>query len=206
MNKYIVEFIGTFFLTLVVALTGNPLAIGAVLCAMVYMGGYVSGAHYNPAVTLSVWVRGKIDTYTGLYYVAVQILGAFVGVFAAFWITKTKFFVAPAQGVSPYSVFLVEFLFTFALASVVLNVATSRKNENNHFYGIAIGTVLIAGVFAGLTISGGAYNPAITLGSWIFNFDQALAQPLNIVLYLVAQVLGGLGAGFIYQYTSADKK
>ncbi len=200
------EFIGTFFLTLVVAMTGNALAIGAALCALVYMGGYISGGHYNPAVTIAVWFRGKINTYTGLYYIAVQILGAFIAVLTSYWITKAKFLVAPAVGVAPYSIFIVEFLFTFALASVVLNVATSRKNENNHFYGIAIGTVLMAGVFAGAAVSGAAYNPAITIGSWIFNFDQILTAPLNIILYIVAQLLGGLAAAFVYRYTSSDKR
>ena len=84
MKKYLVEFIGTFFLVLVICLsTGNggnmlaPIAIGAVLMVMVYMGGHISGAHYNPAVTLAILIRGKIGMKDAAIYMVTQIVAAF---------------------------------------------------------------------------------------------------------------------------------
>ena len=76
MKNYIVEFIGTFFLVLVIGLTGNPIAIGAMLMVMVYMGGPISGAHYNPAITLAILIRKKIAPGQAFTYMIVQVLGA----------------------------------------------------------------------------------------------------------------------------------
>ncbi|MGA8192357.1 MAG: aquaporin, partial [Acetobacteraceae bacterium] len=162
MRRYAVEFIGTFFLVLTIGCTGiaaapgviAPLAIGSVLMVMIYAGGHISGAHYNPAVTLGVLLRGRCPASDVLPYCAAQLLGAAV----AAWIVG---FALQGEAVSPFvgrviGAFLAEFLFTFALVYVVLNVATADATAGNSYFGLAIGFTVLAGAFAVGQISGAA--------------------------------------------------
>src|SRR6476469_8490242 len=202
MNKYITEFIGTFFLVLTVGCTvigaGTgviaPLAIGAALMVMVYAGGHVSGGHYNPAVTLAVLLRRRIGLRDALAYGMVQ-LGA--GVLAALLVRTVIDPVAAAKtatltlsGHSLVAAFVVELLFTAALCYVVLNVATSKSHPNNSFYGLAIGFTVVAGAAAVGTISGGAFNPAVTLGAAV----MGMFAWSTLWVYLLAQLIGGVAA------------
>jgi len=202
MNKYLIEFLGTFFLVLTVALTGNPIAVGAVLVAMVYMGGYISGAHYNPAVTLAVFIRGKIKIQEALNYFLVQVLGAFVASFVYYLIANKIFLPKPNPAFSLLSVGLIEVLFTFLLASVILHVATSEKNKGNQYFGLAIGLTLMVGAFAGGKISGAVFNPAIAVGSMFFDLPNIAAYLPSLALYVGTQFLGGLLAGLFYKATN----
>ena len=173
MRKLLTEFIGTFFLVLTIGLTVTqgsqfaPLAIGAGLMVMVYMGGHISGAHYNPAVSLAVLMRGALPSADFIPYVAAQVAGATVAALIVNVITGQTFAPAPAVTATTTAALLVEVLFTFALALVVLNVATSKKTEGNSYYGLAIGLTVMTGAFAGGGISGGAFNPAVGLGPTI---------------------------------------
>lgn len=176
--KYVYEFIGTFFLVLTVGLTVlgpnsagalAPLAIGSALAVMVYAGGYLSGGHYNPAVSLAVFLRGKLSAQDlGLYWIA-QVLA---GVAAAF----TAIYLKGAAGSAPLNLSLqaiiAEFLFTFALCFVVLNVATAKQTEGNSYYGFAIGFTVLVGAYAVGAISGGAFNPAVAIGASIMNLTH----------------------------------
>ena len=145
MRKYLTEFIGTFFLVLTIGLTvvGGvemaPLAIGASLMIMVYMGGHVSGSHYNPAVSLAAMMRGALGAADLIPYWIAQVLGAVVAAAVVNIITGQTFGPAPGEGYALFGVgpWLVEILYTFALALVVLNSATSKGTENNSFYGLA---------------------------------------------------------------------
>ena len=163
MNKYIAEFIGTFFLVLTIGCTGigagagviAPLAIGAALMVMVFAGGHISGAHYNPAVTLGVLIRGKVNGADVVPYWIAQLAGAAL---AAFLVSK---FLRAGVAVSPITLHIgpalfAEFLFTFALVYVVLNAATAEGTSGNSFYGLAIGMTVMTGAFAVGDISGGA--------------------------------------------------
>lgn len=200
MNKYIIETIGTFFLVLTIGLSGNPLAIGVVLIAMIYMGGYISGAHYNPAVTLAVLLRGKIQRKEALNYMMFQVIGGIIAAFVIEMIKGTTF--VPLHGSSSMlSVFLVEFLYTFALASVVLHVATSDKVKGNYYYGIAIGLTLMAAVFSGGDISGGVFNPAVAIGPILVDIANITSNIQNLVMYIVAPFAGGASAAFMYKIT-----
>ena len=199
MKKYIVECIGTFFLVLTVALTGNPIAIGFILMAMVYMGGYISGAHYNPAVTVALWVLDKIKPGEAMRYIGAQIGGGFMaaGVYA---FLKQDFFIpGPGVGVSMIQALLVEVLFTFALASVVLHVAATDKTKNNQYYGLAIGMTLLAGAFAAGPISGGALNPAVGVSPLLFDISAISSHLSSMMLYSSGPVAGGLLAGLVYR-------
>src|SRR2546430_12985613 len=142
MNKYIVEFIGTFFLVLTIGCTGigagagviAPLAIGAALMVMVFAGGHISGAHYNPAVTLGVFIRGKVNVADVLPYMVAQLAGAAVAALAVIKFLRAGAAVTPiTPQVGP--ALLAEFLFTFALAYVVLNAATAQGTSATSFSG-----------------------------------------------------------------------
>ena len=170
MNKYLMELVGTFFLVFTIGCTvvGNgagalaPLAIGSALMVMVFAGGHISGGHYNPAVTLGVWLRGKCETKDVAPYMVSQIIGAVLAALAVKYL-KTGVAVTP-MSLSTLPALLAEFLFTFALVFVVLNTATAKGTAGNSFYGLAIGFTVMCGDFAVGNISGGAFNPAVAVG------------------------------------------
>lgn len=208
MNKYIVEFIGTFFLVLTIGCTvvgGDPgvippLAIGAALMVMVFAGGHVSGAHYNPAVTLGIWMRGRCDSKDLIPYWVWQIVG---GVLAALFVKFLKRGVeVKAMTLHVGPALVAEFLFTFALVYVVLNTATARGTAGNSFYGLAIGFTVLAGAFAVGNISGGAFNPAVAVGISV----MGLTAWSNIWLYLTANLLGGAVAAIVFRFINPEDK
>jgi aquaporin Z len=204
--KLLTEGIGTFFLVLTIGLTvlsglaWAPLAIGSVLMVMVYMGGHVSGAHYNPAVTCAVLLNGGIRGAEAGGYVAAQLAGAVLAALAVLALLSEPFAAAPDPGASAVQVVLVEVLFTFALVLVILNVAASSKTKGNQYYGLAIGFTVAAGAAAGGPISGGAFNPAVGLGPALVAALPGSGFPANLLLfYLAAPLLGALAAERIFR-------
>lgn len=198
MKKYTVEFIGTFFLILTIGLavhSGSPLApiaIGASLMVMIFSGGHVSGGHFNPAVTLAVWIRGKLPLKDVIPYWIAQLLA---GVAAALIVNQIcGRALAPSEHHVVNSL-IVEFLFTFALAWVVLNTATSKGTLDNSFYGLAIGFTVVAGAFAAGPISGGAFNPAVGLGVFL----QGFASLKQLGVYAIADLAGGAAAAVAFK-------
>ncbi|MCB1234925.1 MAG: aquaporin [Verrucomicrobiae bacterium] len=206
MKKIIVEFIGTFFLVFTVgtaAMLGNagdlaPLAIGSVLMVMIFAGGHISGAHYNPAVSLAVMLRGKLNAKDlGPYLGAQLIAGVLAGVLVQKVINGDN--TIPSLGdIDMRNALLAEFLFTFALCYVVLNVATTEANKGNSFYGLAIGFTVMSGAFAVGKISGGVFNPAVGVSLFIYG-----ALPLKtLFFYLVAQIAGAALADIVFKKTA----
>jgi aquaporin Z len=206
MNKLIAEFIGTFFLVLTIGTTviGSnpgvipPIAIGIVLAAMIYAGGHVSGAHFNPAVTLGVVIRGRLGANEAFGYMAAQLVGAVLASLVVGFLKAGVPVVAGSPEVLPALV--AEFLFTFALVYVILNVATAKGTANNSFYGLAIGGTVMAGAFAVGGISGGAFNPAVAIGITM----MGLSSLANIWIFLVANFLGGAAAGVVFKVINPD--
>ena len=204
MAKYLTEFVGTFFLVLTICLSVlfeaplPSLAIGASLMVMVYMGGHVSGGHYNPAVSLAALLRKKMPSSDFGPYLIAQVAGAIVATLAAQLILGRTWAPAPGEGVSTMGALLVEFLYTFALALVVLNVACSEKTKGNSFYGLAIGFTVFAGAMAGGRISGGAFNPAVGIGPTIVNALLGGGSWGNLWLYLVGPLAGGAVAAVVF--------
>lgn len=205
MRKYVTEFIGTFFLVLTIGLTvlnGTefaPLAIGASLMIMVYMGGHVSGGHYNPAVSLAVLLRGKMASVGEFaMYVVSQCLGAIAAALTVYVILGRTFAPAPAATASVTGAVAVELLYTFALALVVLNSAVAVKTLGNSFYGLAIGFTVVVAAFAGGPISGGAFNSAVGFGPIVVDALISGGSLANLWIYLVAPLVGGALAAAVF--------
>jgi len=202
MKNLLTEMIGTFFLVLTVGLcvVGQvplaPLFIGSSLMIMVYMGGHISGAHYNPAVTLAVYMRGKLPAKDVVPYWVAQLVGSILATFAVLHILGHGFAPTPSAGVVPS--LLVEILFTFALALVVLNVATDDATAGNSFYGLAIGFTITVAAAAGGSVSGGAFNPAVGLGPTLVSLIHG-GSLSAVWLYLVGPFAGGALAAVVYK-------
>jgi aquaporin Z len=208
MRKYLTEFIGTFGLVFTfgcAVMSGSPLAplaIGAMLMVMVYAGGHISGGYYNPAVTLGVLLRGKLPVSDAVPYWVAQLFAAFI----AAWLAR--FVVNPgAVGALPINgahgivaALLAEFIFTFALVYVVLNVATSKDQPNNHFFGLAIGFTVAVGTAAVGHVSGAAFNPAVAFGATL----MGLLNWSDIWIYLVADLLAAFVAALTFRYLNPD--
>jgi len=211
MNKYIVEFIGTFFLVLTIVCTVNgaadynylpPLAIGSALMVMVYAGGHISGAHYNPAVTLGVLMRGKVSGGDVPGYIIAQILGGILAaVIGASILGKGSMMGGTGMPDNTAAAFVAELLGTFALVWVVLQTATTKSTSGNSYYGLAIGFTVLAMAYAlGGFGTGGCFNPAVAIGA-AFN---GLASWGTAGLAIVADLVGGALAALAFKavYTS----
>jgi aquaporin Z len=201
-RKYVTEFLGTFVFVFTVCsavLSKTPfgaLGIGLILAALVFAGGHISGGHYNPAVSLAVFLRGKLGQADVLPYMAAQLVGGALAALAA----RLAFTVHPvamhASGRQLTGALIAEFVFTFALCFTVLNVATSKDHPNNSFYGLAIGLVVAAGGIAVGSLSGGVFNPAIAFGLCL----AGLVSWSLIWVYLVATLVAAVVAAFLFRY------
>ncbi len=208
MMKYLVELIGTFFLVATVGFTVMepgasalaPLAIGSALMIMVYAGGHVSGGHYNPAVTLAVWLRGRCPTSDVPGYMIAQVAGGLIAAFLVMFIKGTG--AATASSPDVVRAVIAELLFTFALCYVVLNVATAKATEGNSYFGLAIGFTVVVGACAVGGVSGGAFNPAVAVGITA----MGLSKFANIWIFLVGNFAGGALAAVVFKLAHPDDK
>ncbi len=204
--KLITEFIGTFFLSLTVctaAVMGAagamaPFAIGSTLMVMIYAGGHVSGAHYNPAVTISVFLRGACDRSDVVPYILAQVAAGAVAALVAGNLLVSDASVT-ALDMDPTSAVTAELLFTFALAYVILHVATSEATEGNQYYGAAIAFVVLAGALTVGGISGASFNPAVTASLLV----SGALESADVWMHLVPQIAGGCIAAYAYKATTA---
>jgi aquaporin Z len=210
MEKYLVEFIGTFFLVFTVGMTvidpGGagpmaPLAIGSALMVMIYAGGYISGGHYNPAVTLAVWVRGRCETKDAIFYWIVQ-LAAGIAAAGMVMIMKGWPKLPDPAAIDVGRSLIGEFLFTLALAYVVVNVATAKGTAGNSNYGLAIGFTVLTGAYAVGPISGGAFNPAVALGITAMGLKRAA----DIWIFLLGDLAGGAVAGILFKIINSTDR
>jgi len=206
-RKLVVEFIGMFMFVFTVGMATNkagagvlaPLAIGSALMVMVFAGGHISGGHFNPAVSAAVFIRRRMTANEFGAYVCTQALAA---VIAGLMVRVVGGHEPHAAVAGAGRMLLAEFLFTFALAWVVLNTATAKGTQGNSFYGLAIGFTVVTGAFAVGGISGGAFNPAIALGAMV----TGLFQWSNIWIYLLADFAGGAAAAYAFLYVLPAEK
>ena len=204
MNKYIIEFIGTFFLVLIIGLTSNPIAIGLGLAVLVYMGAHISGAHYNPAVSLAMLISKKLSPKELGFYIFYQLLGAVFATYTLYFLGNEDFSVV--SNTSDISQFIVaEILFTFLLVFVILNVALNKNIEGNQYFGLAIGLTVTAGAFSVGDISGAVFNPAISFGASVYSFidpevgTNALVSSDFFIYYLITGIVGAVVASYAYK-------
>ena len=203
LKKCLVEFIGTFFLVLTIGLcifssaSGiiAPLAIGFVLMVMVYAGGYISGAHYNPAVSLACLIRGVMSAKDMVFYWISQCVAAVVAALVVKQLVAVSGLCSASFSLC--KVIACEVLFTFALAYVVLNSATSEKTNGNSYYGLAIGSTVLVGAFATSGLCFGAFNPAVAFGLLTFGACAKL-----ISLTIASNLVGGALAALVYKFVS----
>jgi aquaporin Z len=209
MKKYLVEFIGTFFLVLTIGMTVidpvvaagfAPLAIGAALMIMVYAGGHVSGGHYNPAVTLAVWLRGRCASCDVPFYFIAQVLGGAAAAFITLYLKGNPTLTGKEVVVLP--ALIAEFLGTFALCYVILNVATAKGTAGNSNYGLAIGFTVTVMAYALSGISGGAFNPAVAVGGSLMH----LVKTSNLWIYFVADFAAGTLAAVVFKLVNPEDK
>ncbi len=203
MKNYLVELVGTFiFMTVIGCVVIDPgagsmapLAIGSVLMCLVYAGGSRSGGHYNPAVTLAVFLRGKIAAKEVLPYILAQVIAAFLAIYTIGYLKGFPTTI-PQMSINMGQAFVAEVIFTFALAYVVLNVATSDKTAGNSFYGLAIGFTVLIGAYSVGSISGGSFNPSVAVVLW----GLGIYSVGSIGLVILANLFGASLAALLYNY------
>ena len=203
MNKYTIEFLGTFFLVLIIGLSQNPVAIGLGLAVLVYMGAHISGAHYNPVVSLAMLINNQIELKEFSFYLASQLLGSVVATYFIMLLGNDFNVVSNTNDISSF--FIAEILFTFLLVFVILNVALNKNLKGNQFYGLAIGLTVTAGAFAVGNISGGVFNPAVSFGPSLFSFIDPQVVGTNVsssdffIYYLISGTIGSVIASYLYK-------
>lgn len=202
-NKLIAEFIGTYFLYLIIGLCVTslkaailvPVAVAIGLAALVYACGHISKAHFNPATTVTYFCAGTHPTKAFLPYMVVILAGAVAAALTVPLLYPEGLEALPTLELNLSRVLIAEFLFTFALMWVILNVAIAKATAGNQFYGIAIGAIVGAGAYAVGPISFAAFNPAVTVAMCINGF-----LPWQALLpYLVIQFLAAAAAGLLFR-------
>ncbi len=201
MRKYVMEAIGTFFLTLAMGLTGDAFGIGLMLAALVYAGMHVSGAHYNPAVSFAYFIRRKISFNTFSGYFTSQSLGAFAAAGVILFISGEVFYVEPPASTDIYQQGIVELLLSFVLVLTYLSVSSSKVLASNKAYGLAIGLILTGLIILGESISGSVFNPGISIGVSALDFLAIQGKSFqSIPLYTLTPIAGASLAALAHQY------
>lgn len=213
MKKYLIEFIGTFFLVTVICLTnGNflaPIAVGCLLTAIIYMGYPISGAHYNPITTLSILLIKKISIKEGLLYILTQFLAGFAGamVFYIVW-GRNSWFPRPNMEINVIKPLFLEMILTYIMTLVILFVAASKRTAGNSYYGLAIGFTVTGIAITSSTISGAVFNPSVALGPMAIDklFGTCTCNPFEYGwIYLLGPAAGSIVAAFTFKFLEKEK-
>jgi len=213
---YLVELIGTFFLTLTIGFNvvlNDPIAalpIGGVLMVLVFYGGHISGAHYNPAVTFGAKLtfRDHIGWRKSALYVVIQYIGSFLAALTYWGITNKTFTFRPGAGYDNWQALVVELIYTFLLVSVMINTATTKSQAGNSFFGLAIGFAVLVGAFTIGPISGATMNPAVATGATLVDFihyNGSVDHIKHLWVYWVGPFAGAVLAALIFRITNAPE-
>ena len=200
MIPYFVEALGTFFLVLAVTMTSNPLAIGLMFMAMIYVTLHLSGGHFNPAITLAIWVRSGLGKRSLWGYWIAQLVGACVAIGFFMATTGQRFLPHPAYDTDLWKTFSIEYLATFVLCLVVLSLLLHEKMRNHEIYGLVVGLTLTGLLFIAAPVSSAVLNPAIALGAVICDATKTgnILIPLTSI-YLTATLFAGASAAYIHR-------
>lgn len=201
MKHYVIEFLGTFFVVLAVSLTENPMAIGLMYLAMLYVGARVSGAHYNPAITQALWLRGRFGTHHLPGYMIAQLLGAMAAILLEFQISGALFVPDVSIEDNVWLICLLEAMFTFVLCYIYLAVRTVKAFRETQLYGVVLGLTLV-----GLASMGGIFNPSIGAAALTLSalFSGAPVHLINnLLVYVASPMVGSAIAGMVFDYLEA---
>ena len=202
MKKFVAEFVGTFFLVLAIGLTGNALASGLFIIPIIYIGASVSGAHYNPAITVSFWATGHLSGKSMISYVISQTLGALAGTLLIFFMAGSALQTIPASSATPLQYGSVEILFLLLLSMLYLTLFLSDSFKHNRIYGLAIGLSYAGILLVGEPVSGGVFNPSIAAAASIIDFFDYGDSYLYLPIFILAPAVGGILAGHLFSYLS----
>lgn len=201
MKKLLMELLGTFFFIFTITMTGNPIAIAAMLMAWIYIGAFVSGGHYNPLLTFAIALRGKLPWHEVPWYMLAQIVGGFIAFTLTSFIYGSVAIPAPVSEITFMKAFFIETLLSFVFAFIVLVIATSEKYEGNDIFGFAIGFTIPALAAIGASTSGGLFNPAIALGGAVYSmFHGGISSWEHIIMYVGGAFLGAFLAALAFHY------
>ncbi len=208
-RKYVVEFIGTFFLVMCICMTSGgefgqfaPLAIGLTLIMLVYAGGHISGSHLNPAVSLAVYLRGRLNAGDVLPYMVGQFTGATLAAMLSGFLLESFHATQPVtKELDIVPALIAELLGTILYVYVYLNMFTTRKTSGNTYFGLAIGLAYLAAIYTFQNVSVGAFNPAVAIGITMAN----ITSWSSIWIFLVANFAGGVLAAFLSQYVNGPE-
>lgn len=204
MKKYIMEFLGTFFLTFAVSFssfTGNPIPIGLMLMAMIYVGFHISGSHYNPALSLAVFMRNKLSLEELGMYILAQLLGAIIALWFFWFVADSVFSPEIAPDVSLGISTGMEGLLTFVFCITALSVSMLERYKTHASHGVVIGLTLMA-----IAIIGGIFNPAIAGAALFWNIIKqgAFVGVAPVVVYIVGPLVGGAIAALMYGFLNEE--
>jgi glycerol uptake facilitator-like aquaporin len=198
------EAIGTFFLVLVFGFTGDPFAIGFTLMALVYMGSPISGAHYNPAVSVAFFLKRKLRVFDLIGYLSAQLLGGFLAAIVIYFLANAVFYVEPPATSNLYQQAFGEVAFTFIFVIVMLLFSLSASPRRSQLKGLIVGLTFTSMLMVSTSISGGVLNPAISWGTAGLDYILGGNSYLNVLLYTLAPVAGGALAAFFLHFMHAD--
>lgn len=200
MHKLLMEFIGTFFIVLSIGLSGDAMAVGLTLVALTYMGASISGAHYNPAVSLGFFISSKLTVSDLLKYILAQLLGAFTASGLIYFITEFVYYIEPTSLSKLYKPATIEALFTFIFVLVFLVVMLTKAHKRAPLHGLIIGLSFAGLYYVVGGIAGSYFNPALVIGTSIFDLINGGDSYLYIPLYALSSLIGGAMAGIAYNY------
>ncbi|TVR29942.1 MAG: hypothetical protein EA390_09055 [Balneolaceae bacterium] len=199
MLKFSAELFGTLFLTLAVGLSGNPVAAGLILAALIYLFSDISGSHFNPAISLAAWVSGKISLDQLLLHLAAQLTGAVFGAFLVWQLSGITHVASPSPSTGTYEFIVVEFLFSFLFVLIFLFMVYPGEKRRNPIFGLMIGLTFYGSYIIAEPISGTGLNPAFTSAFVLADFLNNGFSYYYLPIYILAPLLGGLVASFVYK-------
>jgi aquaporin Z len=196
------ECLGTFFLTIAISLIGNPITIGLMLMAMIYVGGHISGAHFNPAITFACFIQNRMKLAEAGMYIAAQSLGAVFALCFFMMITNNSFSLDMIPESPLIGSMAIEALMVLVLCWVYLMMNVSNRYKDTAIAGIVLGLTLMAIVSAG-----SLFNPAVAIASIACNVvkDGTFGGMASVLVYIVGPLLGGLAGSFIFDYFKSSE-
>lgn len=210
--KLLAEFVGSFLFYLIIALSVGtnsaiaPIGIGVALMAIIYSCASLSGSHFNPAVSFSMFMAKRMSLQEMGGYIGAQVAAGLIAFPLGGWLSGSAGGIAPAANGGPAKAFLVETLLTFGLCFVIFHTAATKRVVDKGFYGIAIGLYITGAIVAGGAISGAGYNPAVAIGATVSHALQGGGGFADLWLYIVGPILGAGAAALLFEATEATVK